>query len=349
MFNNQGDAFTEGQPGQSNGGFDYDELIRQLNGQGINSQFDSIKDAGLYGVNQAADILQNTPEFDPNNMLGGAAQAISDPNNPFLQGMQNFNTNKLQNFDVNNPFMQGFQNYQAQQNNQLGGMFDLGANKIQDKMNSMFGAAGRSGSGYHAGTTGDALGDFGTQLYGNAFDNMQNRNLQAMGMGSDAYNTGRNMQLQGMTAGKGMDLDALTSGNQALQNQTMMQGTLLPDILRTQQDAGWNGIRNYADIVGGLNGTQPPDRPQTSSTDKLLGAGTTLAAAYMMSDRKLKQDIKKVGEDFNTGLNIYEFAYKADPSRKFVGVMADEVEKFNPDAVAKTVDYGKIGIEFREV
>jgi hypothetical protein len=72
---------------------------------------------------------------------------------------------------------------------------------------------------------------------------------------------------------------------------------------------------------------------------------------FSMSDRSLKQDIVHVGEE--NGHNIYEFSYKLDPSKRFIGVMADEVEKTDPEAVDivdgyKAVDYDRIGVKFRE-
>lgn len=78
---------------------------------------------------------------------------------------------------------------------------------------------------------------------------------------------------------------------------------------------------------------------------------TGLKVAGMFSDRSLKQDIVPMGQE--NGYNIYEFAYKLDPSKRFIGVMADEVEKVMPEAVDivdgyKAVDYNKIGVSFRE-
>jgi hypothetical protein len=53
------------------------------------------------------------------------------------------------------------------------------------------------------------------------------------------------------------------------------------------------------------------------------------------------------------GYNVYEFSYKGDP-RRFIGVMAQEVAEDAPEAVHYigdhlAVDYGKIGVNFREV
>jgi hypothetical protein len=84
-----------------------------------------------------------------------------------------------------------------------------------------------------------------------------------------------------------------------------------------------------------------------------IGAGLLGKSAWWTSDRRLKQDIVEVGE-YPNGLPAYEFAYKHDPTRRFIGVMADDVEKFMPEAVTevdgyKTVDYALLGITMREV
>jgi hypothetical protein len=88
----------------------------------------------------------------------------------------------------------------------------------------------------------------------------------------------------------------------------------------------------------------------------ILGAGAKLGAAYIGSDRRLKQDIQLVGVDPATGLNLYEFSYLDDPDmRRFVGVMADEVRPVMPDAVVTGpngydwVNYSMLGIEMQEV
>jgi len=83
-------------------------------------------------------------------------------------------------------------------------------------------------------------------------------------------------------------------------------------------------------------------------TGALSGSTTTTTQpAQILSDRRLKHDIKKIGEADN-GLPIYTFKYKGDDHHQtHVGFMADEVERKNPDAVGldpsgyKTVDYDK--------
>jgi hypothetical protein len=85
----------------------------------------------------------------------------------------------------------------------------------------------------------------------------------------------------------------------------------------------------------------------------LVGAGTT--AAFKYSDRRLKENIELVGRDERTMLPLYEFAYKGGSGRRFLGVMADDVEQKFPDMVYdmpdgyKAVNYAGLGIEMVEV
>lgn len=84
---------------------------------------------------------------------------------------------------------------------------------------------------------------------------------------------------------------------------------------------------------------------------QLLGAGAQLGGAYLMSDERVKENIKRVGNE--KGYNIYEFNYIGDDKR-YIGVMAQEVEKTNPEAILennglKRVNYGMLGLSMREV
>lgn len=84
----------------------------------------------------------------------------------------------------------------------------------------------------------------------------------------------------------------------------------------------------------------------------LIGAGTTAA---FRSDRRLKENIELVGRDERTMLPLYEFEYKGGSGRRFLGVMADDVEQKFPDMVYdmpdgyKAVNYAGLGIEMVEV
>jgi hypothetical protein len=77
------------------------------------------------------------------------------------------------------------------------------------------------------------------------------------------------------------------------------------------------------------------------------GVGSAAAAAipFMMSDKRLKTDIEKVGKT-DAGLPIYTYKYKGD-NKTQMGVMAQDVEKKNPKAVKevggfKAVNYALV-------
>lgn len=70
--------------------------------------------------------------------------------------------------------------------------------------------------------------------------------------------------------------------------------------------------------------------------------GTTTTQQGSYSDRRLKEDIRKVGETFD-GQPIYSFKYKGEEKSQ-LGLIAQEVEKDHPEAVGErdgylTVDY----------
>lgn len=82
---------------------------------------------------------------------------------------------------------------------------------------------------------------------------------------------------------------------------------------------------------------------QMSSYNAGLGGmyglgGTLLSGMFGKSDRRLKQDIKRVGT-LDNGLGVYIYRWKMRPwDKPEIGLLADEVEKVHPDAVKKFGD-----------
>ena len=101
-----------------------------------------------------------------------------------------------------------------------------------------------------------------------------------------------------------------------------------------QQQAYPFQVSQFLAGIAGITG------PNSGSTT------TTTSPTSFFSDRRLKEDIKRVGTAEN-GLPIYKFKYKGDPAEQtHIGFMADEVEKIHPEAVGelhgfKTVDYDR--------
>lgn len=166
----------------------------------------------------------------------------------------------------------------------------------------------------------------------NALSGFPAMSMQATQSGAGFGASGTNIANQGLAGMNSGITAAGTMAGQMGQNATSMFGA---------QASYKNGADNAA--------------ANANPMGALLGAGATLGAAYIKSDRRLKQNIELVGRDERTGLNLYEFAYKSDPLRRFRGFMADEVLQVMPSAVHTneegfmSVDYGALGIEMTQI
>jgi hypothetical protein len=128
------------------------------------------------------------------------------------------------------------------------------------------------------------------------------------------------------------------------------------------QELPYQKLNQYLGAVSGNYGgnsqlTQPYFAPPSASPLSQIGQGvgvlSSLFGLFGGSDRRMKDDIRKVGK-LDNGLMVYSYRYKDDPGEmKHIGVMADEVEDVHPEAVAtlppafghlagmKVVDYGR--------
>lgn len=111
------------------------------------------------------------------------------------------------------------------------------------------------------------------------------------------------------------------------------------------------GIQGQGNI---LNAQTSAYNTGINAKGEMLGAGLGAAATYF-SDRRLKENIQEVGRDERTMLPLYEFEYKNGSGKRYLGVMADDVEKRYPEMVFempdgyKAVNYAGLGIEMVEV
>ncbi|MFG0674253.1 MULTISPECIES: tail fiber domain-containing protein [Delftia] len=157
------------------------------------------------------------------------------------------------------------------------------------------------------------------------------------------------MQTTGQGAGFGTAAQMVANNGLAGLNSGYGQAGGMAGQMGSNATSMWGAQANHQanmqsnDSVGGLLGG-------------LGGAAAGLAKmGIFSSDRRLKTSVVRIGVDGSTGLPLYEFAYTAEPDRRYVGVMADEVQKRFPDAVLldesgfMRVDYDALGIEFKEV
>lgn len=113
------------------------------------------------------------------------------------------------------------------------------------------------------------------------------------------------------------------------------------------------GTEQYNGMGNAVTSANLANKANNSSMfNTLLGAGAQLGGAYLMSDERLKENIKQVG--FEKGLPIYEFNYINIPETRFRGVLAQDVIKINPEAIREFegymgVNYAMLGLEMQEV
>jgi len=118
---------------------------------------------------------------------------------------------------------------------------------------------------------------------------------------------------------------------------------------RTNQDIN----RYQAEMMGHMkmqNAAEMAKAAQTAATFEAVGG---IAQSAIGSDRKLKKNIKLIG-DSPSGLKIYAFEYidKIFGEGRFQGVMSDEIPQ---EAVIKhqdgydRVNYSKLDVEFKQI
>ena len=178
------------------------------------------------------------------------------------------------------------------------------------------------------------------------------RKLDAAGLGrglagASAAAYGGASQAGSMAGGNAQSAGQNYMGNMAIGSGTIgagqnMQIQGLGNELNNQTSAYVNTSGSVLGDIGGALG----------------GAASVYKSGMFGSVRRIKENIEEVGVDQRTALPLYEFNYKpefGDPTIRYVGVMADEVELSYPDAVYdmgngfKAVRYDLLGIEFKEL
>lgn len=138
------------------------------------------------------------------------------------------------------------------------------------------------------------------------------------------------------------EYNALRSSSQV--NVPQFQNPQTPQVAPT--DVGGNIWNAYN---GNLNVWNAQQQGNNSFLSGLMGLGGTLGgAAITKSDARVKSNVKRIGL-LPQGVGVYEYEYTGDPLReKQTGVMAQEVEQDDPEAVVidrdgtKSVNYTRV-------
>lgn len=202
----------------------------------------------------------------------------------------------------------------------------------------------------------------GGEAFTKELDRLQNvQGEQLTRLSLDAVAAGRQEQsrIQGLAAGLRSQQFQEGTGLSALERQIRAQqfgevgsiggfATPFTQISAPGVDAAGIINQGFQNQLASKQFQQSAREARASQFGDLASAGLS-AAAIGFSDERLKDNIKPLGKE--NGHNIYEFTYKGE-EKKFIGVMAQEVEKTMPEAITeidgfKAVNYDMIGVRFR--
>lgn len=186
---------------------------------------------------------------------------------------------------------------------------------------------------------------------------IQNTENTGRALRSEALGRGQALRSEAINIGRGMPGQvaqsygtALQAGNQAV-NSTLAQtasgantmGTGLQWQQGSNQSLGtWSNAltSGYNAQMANFNANQN----SSSGWGSALGMVGGIAGSLMMSDERMKENIRPVGKTFD-GQKIYSYNFKGDDTPQ-IGLIAQEVEKRHPDAV-REID-GIKGVDYKE-
>lgn len=293
--------------------------------------FTALKEAAAQGNQFAPQINQLANDtFNLQSRSGMADDAFAQ----LQQQLGDTASGKYLDFN-NNPYIQ-------QMLTQVG-------NDVQNRINQTFAGAGRNIDGNAAGLQAVARGVTQAQLpiLSQLFDSERGRQLDAAGQlftaGSGTAQLGQNLDMSALTARAG----AVPLSNEAMNAKFFGPNQIL-NLDQQLKELSTDDLSNYANLllpVAGLGGQQAGT---SQSKSKSSGFGISL------SDARVKEDAHRVGT-LADGTPLYTYRYIGDDTPQ-IGVMAQDVERTNPDAVVETgvgdikaVDYDAVFAKARRV
>ena len=176
--------------------------------------------------------------------------------------------------------------------------------------------------------------------------------LQAGQLGLAGYGAAGQMGTQALSQYPGMMAAPLSMygamGDVGAQRRAMSQQAMESDMARYQYEATkpQQALQNYMASVsgdyGGVSTQTTPGQGIMGTLGSLAGMAGSLGWAPF-SDVRIKENITSDGTKYK-GHNVYDYNYVGDDVR-YKGVMAQEVEQTNPDAVGEVTGIKYVNYE----
>jgi hypothetical protein len=278
---------------------------------------------------------------DAYNQAAYSAQAagLQAQNQGFQQGMQNAGLNNAaqgQQYQQNLGSAQFANQAQAQQNTQNAQAASFG-NAAQDQQyNQNLSNAGFYNQGVSQ--------NFNQAQQNAALNNTaQGQQFNQAGANASLNNAARQQQIQEASYLRNLplnDIAALLGTGGGVQNPTFQNvaqvGVAAPD---------YQGAV-YANYNAANAQYQQAQQARSQGLGSLFGLAGSLGSAAIMSDRRLKHNVRRIGT-LASGIATYVYSYLGSTARQF-GVMAQEVAAVRPDAVI-TLPSGYMAVDYRKV
>lgn len=308
-----------------------------------NSPWSAQQEPLKFGFQEARNIYDsNSPTYFGGNTVAGF--------NPTQQTAMNMTTNRALNGNPLNQAAQGEASrtlsgsYLTPGNPYMSNLTQAIDAQVRPMVDARFSGSGRFGSAGHAGAYSSALANAIAPQMFNSYEAERGR------MGATMA------QAPSLAQADYYDIGQL--GQVGLQQQQQSQADINAAIEKHnfEQNAQANKLSDYMGLIGGGYGgsnntvqTAPGPGKGGAFQNAAMGtsalANTAMAASLFASDIRLKKDIKRVGT-LDSGIPVYTFRYNWGGPEQ-TGVMAQDVEKVIPEAVAeingiKMVDYGRL-------
>lgn len=260
----------------------------------------------------------------------GVAEGVTNAETARQAGMLAANLNQANFSQAQNAALNDLQRgLQAQQLNQAAGL-QAGQMGLQGQM-----------ANQQAGLSGAAVNLQGANSLGSLAQNQQQTYLQGLASALSGQDALQNQQQNYLNAAQQYYAELQQNPLQKLQIPLQALGATPYGSTSSQSVpassnpflTGLGAASTGVSLLGGL---------------KSLGGLAGIGTLFGISDRTMKTDIKKVGKDAETGLNLYAYRYKGDPKNypKIVGPMAQEVEKKYPEQVVEIAGKKAVNLGF---
>lgn len=161
-----------------------------------------------------------------------------------------------------------------------------------------------------------------------------NRDLQSTGIG-ELLSTGAVSQAQSQAALDDAYARFLEQRNYPIDMLNVRIGAVgTAPVVGTTTQTGGGGGSSFLSSLGGIGSAA-------------AGIGQ-LAGLFGFSEDKAKTDMQRVGEDPETGIDLYAYRYKGDPKSypKVIGPMASDIEEEYPEQIARIGNMRAVNLGF---